>query len=91
VEGESFFQFLDLLQDNIDIDGLAKKLLGESIWVNWPHMFEAKVTALETEEWRVELTGKNKETKKRKMDSTDEAIFMSNIESVTDRYVQIHP
>ena len=54
-------------------------------------MFEAKVTALETEEWRVELTGKNKETKKRKMDSTDEAIFMSNIESVTDRYVQIHP
>ena len=80
-------QLLDDMDiDDIDIMALGAELLGQSIWVNWPHMYEAKVCTVETEDWKVELGGKNNgEIVKTGCEGNSQAVFMSLIESITER------
>lgn len=80
-------------QDNIELLKLGEELVGQSIWVNWPHLYEARVVALETYNSRVE----NKEsgpsravTKANRLveapsDSRAQGIFMSLSEGFTER------
>lgn len=65
---------------------LGNSLLGKSVWVNWPHMFEARVVCLETDEGKVEFGGANKsDIVKSISDSTSQTIFTSLAESIADR------
>lgn len=72
--------------DNIDIMALGEELLGQSIWVDWPHMYEAKVCTVETDDSKVELGGKDKsEIVKSGSEGNSQAVFMSLVESITER------
>ena len=36
-------------QGNSDAQVVANEILGQEIWVSWPHMIEAKVTSVQSE------------------------------------------
>ena len=66
--------------------GVGKSLLGKSIWVNWPHMFEAKVYSIETDVAKVELGGPNKtDVIETTNDADSQRVFQSLSESISDR------
>ena len=43
-------------QGNPDPQGVANELLGQEIWVSWPHMIEAKVISVQSETHTYSLT-----------------------------------
>jgi hypothetical protein len=40
----------DVSDEYSDVESLARKLLGKSVWVNWPHLTYAYVTGVLTRE-----------------------------------------
>lgn len=65
---------------------LGEEMIGNSIWVNWPHMYEAKVVALETYESRVDCEERgSSKLVETASDSRSQGVFMSVLEGFTER------
>lgn len=66
---------------------MGEELIGQSIWVNWPHMFEARVISLESHDHRVDREGKdNSKLIVTASDERKSSIFLSLTEGIAERW-----
>ena len=70
-------------QGRPEISAVAQELLGQEIWVGWPHMVEAKVTKISNMEFTYSLSDKGVMQRDPKEAKTD---FASLAKEVSERY-----
>ncbi|XP_044728242.1 5'-3' exoribonuclease 1 isoform X2 [Chrysoperla carnea] len=72
------------------LEELAEKLLGQIVWVNWPHLTEAKVITVSNKNFRYELSNTQvSDEKYHVIDNTNDLLTMwkSSVRGVTERYI----
>ena len=84
------FNMLLVLEDqgNPNIHEVANELLGQEIWVSWPHMMEARVVGLCDTNFKYSLQVKNGQefTSSRKNAPNDEEEFAVKVKTISARY-----
>ena len=71
-------------QGRPDIEEVANQLLGQEIWVNWPHMIEAKVSAVSDARTKLSLNPNFGNQVQR--EESDKQEFNMQVKAVADRY-----
>ena len=84
------FNMLLVLEDqgNPDIHEVANQLLGQEIWVSWPHMQEARVVGLCDANFKYSLQMRNGQefTSSKKNDNDDETEYGIKVKAISARY-----
>nr|XP_039266984.1 5'-3' exoribonuclease 1-like isoform X1 [Styela clava] len=78
------------------VDDVAKNLLGTSVYVNWPHMEEAKVVGVSDGNIKYEVTehihatgtkGSKHKMQRRMMSKEEQQIFLQDLDSLSESYI----
>ncbi|KAL5015240.1 hypothetical protein ScPMuIL_009510 [Solemya velum] len=82
-----------------DVESLANDLLGKSIYVGWPHLYEAKVVSVSDDMTRFKLLDQgneksskssraiqSKEMKREEMKESEAGIWHREVQSITEKY-----
>ena len=84
------FNMLLILEDQgkPNIHEVANELLGQEIWVSWPHMMEARVVGLSDANFKYSLQAKNGQefTSSRKNSPADQEEFGVKVKTISARY-----